>query len=132
MVNLCSAVLAHIVWQDVNGHWGPDSRVRKFALKFYAFMCFLVQNSIDRTKKPAAVASLLHWFKLSDAIFSRPIVGGVDYVIATMEENFPRMEVAPEDPKREVYTRWSVDEKYNMGVLKRFVCWVINSMSCHL
>ena len=126
LVNLCSAVLAHIVWQDTNGDWGPHDKVRQWALKFYAFLCFLVQNSIDRTKKPAAVASLLRWFELSDAIFERAIVGGKDYVIATMEERFPRMEIAPENPGSDVYTRLSVDEQYNVGVLKVFVCWVIN------
>lgn len=126
LVNLCSAVLAHIVWQNTNGAWGPDPRVKKWALKFYAFLCFLVQNSIDRTKKPAAVASLLRWLELSDAIFERAIVGGKDYAIASMDESFPRMEIAPENPGSNVYTRLSVDEQYNVGVLKLFVCWVIN------
>jgi hypothetical protein len=126
LVNLCSAVLAHIVWRDTNGAWGPDPRVREWALKFYAFLCFLVQNSIDRTKKPAAVASLLCWLQLSDAIFERAIVSDKDYVVATMDESFPRMEIAPENPGANVHTRLSVDEQYNVGVLKLFVCWAIN------
>lgn len=36
------------------------------------------------------------------------------------------MEIAPENPGSNVHTRLSVDEQYNVGVLKLFVCWVIN------
>ena len=124
MVNLASAVLAHIVWQDENGGWGPDPKVRKMALKFYAQMILLVQNAIDRQKKPWEVCSLINWPKLTDDIYNRPVVGGVDYVKADMKESFPSMKLGAS--VRQIPVRLNTHEQYNVAALKPFVAWSIN------
>jgi hypothetical protein len=124
MVNLASAVLAHIVWQDESGNWGPDPKVRKMALKFYAQMILLVQNAIDRQKKPWEVCSLINWPSLADDIFERPVVGGVDYVKATMDESFPTMKLGVST--RQIPVRLNTHEQYNVAALKPFVAWTIN------
>jgi hypothetical protein len=124
LVNLCSVVLAHILWVDSKDGWGPDPKIRDQVLKFYAVMVLLVQNAIDRQKKPWLPVSLLGWFKVSDKIFEAALTGGKDYPGATMEEAFPTMGLGQPVAMRKV--RLNKDEQYNIAGLKLFVCWAIN------
>jgi hypothetical protein len=124
LVNLCSVVLAHILWVDSEDGWGPDPEIRDQVLKFYAVMVLLVQNALDRQKKPWLPVSLLRWFEVSDKIFQEPLTGGKDYPGATMEEAFPTMGLGQPVAMRKV--RLNKDEQYNIAGLKLFVCWAIN------
>lgn len=124
LVNLCSVVLAHILWIDSKDGWGPDPEIRDQVLKFYAVMVLLVQNAIDRQKKPWLPVSLLGWFKVSDKIFEEALTGGKDYPGANMQEAFPTMALGQPVAMRKV--RLNKDEQYNIPALKLFVCWSIN------
>ena len=128
LVNMCSALLNHILWNDDNGTWAPDSTKRKATLKLYAFVCLLIQNSIDRTKKPWEVATLAQCFLLdlySGALTSYEVEG---------KEGSPPLgsETWPAMAKGITYdipTRTGYDEMYNTPVLSHWLSWAINAVN---
>ena len=119
IINLCSVVLSKISWSTKDGQWGSHGYT--WAFKFFAFLVLLVQNAIDRVKKFYLVAALNGWWKVDT---SKVMVGGKDYEEVTTTETWPTMGLGQE--VRQVQSRSSLDEMYNLAGLKLFVCWTIN------
>ena len=119
IINLCSVVLSKISWSTKDGQWGSHGYT--WAFKFFAFLVLLVQNCIDRVKKPYVVAALNGWWEVDT---SKIMVGGRDYEEVTTRETWPTMALGNEI--KQVQSRSSLDEMYNLAGLKLFVCWTIN------
>lgn len=119
MINLCSTVLSKIVWSTINGQW--NAHQTKNAFKLFGFLVLLVQNGLDRVKKPWLVAALNGWWKVDT---SKIIVGGKDYQECPFSEIWPTMGLGKEI--RQVASRSSDEEMYNLSGLKLFVTWTIN------
>jgi hypothetical protein len=128
LVNQCSALLNHILWSEENGRWAPDSSIREAALKAYAFVCLLIQNAIDRTKKPHAVPVLAQVFNLdlySGVVHSYEIEGGEGNA-PIGSEKWPSMTFGE---GWDIPTRKGFVEQYNVPVLKHWLSWVINCIN---
>lgn len=124
-VNLCSAVLGHILWLDSEDGWGPDPEVREATLRFYATLVLIVQNCIDRTKKPWEPISLLRWYLTNyNKLFTEQVVAGTDYPVADFVEGFWTMEAGGDLYFRN--SRLNRNEQYNIPALKLFVAWTLN------
>lgn len=128
LVNQCSALLNYILWSEENGNWAPDSSIRDAALQAYAFVCLLIQNAIDRTKKPHAVPVLAQCFLLNlydGVVHSYEIEGGENNnPIGT--EKWPSMTW---NGGYDISTRNGFVEQYNTPVLKHWLAWVINMIN---
>ena len=128
LVNQCSALLNYILWSEENGHWAPNSSIRKAALQAYAFVCLLIQNAIDRTKKPHAVPVLAQCFLLNlyDGVVHTYEVEGGENNAPIGSEKWPSMTWAA---GYEIPTRVGFVEQYNTPVLKHWLSWVINMIN---
>lgn len=125
LVNLCSALLAHLDWSDDDYGWNMCESQRDWGSKFYANLLLITQCSIDNTKKMRVPPSCLYFMDLSDAVYERAILGGTDYKLAGIkEEAIPSMKVG--EKSKDIYVKISNDEMYNVPALKTWVCWAIN------
>ena len=127
-VNLASMINAHIPWERVGGHWQPQEEIKEEVLFFYAVMVLLVQNCIDRQKKPWEVLRLLSWFLVSKELYKRPLVGGKDYQAEKTQDNggdwVPTMVLGEAWTKR--FFKTSVEDMHNVSSLKPFFTWTVN------
>ena len=128
LVNQASALLNHILWCDEGGNWAPESSVREATLQFYAFVCLLIQNAIDRTKKPHAVPTLGQAFEVNlyDGVIESYETEGGKGNPAIGTESWPAMVWG--EPYR-MKTRLGFIEQYNTPVLAHFLSWTMNMIN---